>query len=50
LQSGWVNDRSQCNGSRNNQRSRDGKYDVERFCVLSHDDNSVNRTVLSFKI
>src|SRR4029077_5848680 len=28
---GWVNDRSQWNGSRDNEPSRDGKYDVERF-------------------
>jgi hypothetical protein len=50
LQNGWVNDRSQRNGSRNNERSRDGKYDVERLGALSHDDHSVNRTVLSFNI
>src|SRR5438445_9538274 len=50
LQNCRMNNRSQCNGSGNNECRCDGKYDVERFCALLHDDNSVNRTVLSFKI
>ncbi|HUP80464.1 MAG TPA: hypothetical protein VM260_18055 [Pirellula sp.] len=50
LQNCRMNDCSQCNGSGNNERRCDGKYDVKRFFVLLHDDNSVNRTVLSFKI
>jgi hypothetical protein len=49
LQNGWVNDRSQCNGSWNNQRRRDGEHDVKRLGALLHENNSVNRTVLIFK-
>jgi hypothetical protein len=45
-----MNDRLQCYGSGNNERRRDGKDDVKGFCALLHGDNSVNRTVLSFKI
>jgi hypothetical protein len=44
-----MNDRSQCNGSRDNERRGDGKHDVKRFFALLRQDNSVNRTGLSFK-
>jgi hypothetical protein len=44
-----MNDGSQRDGSWDNERGRDGKYDVERFLPFLHGKNSVNRTVLSFK-
>src|SRR5437660_6863792 len=50
LQNCWVNDGAQCNRSRNNEHRCDGENDIERFRALSHEANSVNRMVLSFKI
>jgi hypothetical protein len=50
LQNDWVNDGAQCDRSRNNERRCDGEHDIERFRALSHETNSVNRMVLSFKI
>src|SRR5262249_1923194 len=49
LQKKRMKDTSQCNRSRNNERCRDGKHDVKRFFAFLHQDDSVNRTVLSFK-
>jgi hypothetical protein len=50
LQNCRMNNRSQCNGSGNNERPLRWQIRRRRFCALLHDDNSVNRTVLSFKI